>query len=95
MAASFQVPEDGFDHAFPMPDVPPPEDLPTLRERFERAGVPLTPWLAGRGRSTSATSTRRAGEHAEELRRCRTRTTTCGCGPTAGCRTTRSSTRWC
>jgi acyl-CoA thioesterase-2 len=46
MAASFQVPEDGFDHAFPMPDVPPPEDLPTLRERFARAGVPLTPWLA-------------------------------------------------
>jgi acyl-CoA thioesterase-2 len=46
MAASFQVPEDGFDHAFPMPDAPPPEDLPTLRERLERAGVPLTPWLS-------------------------------------------------
>jgi acyl-CoA thioesterase II len=46
MAASFQVPEGGFDHAFPMPDVPPPEDLPTLRERMERAGVALTPWLS-------------------------------------------------
>ncbi|HZM31479.1 MAG TPA: acyl-CoA thioesterase II [Acidimicrobiales bacterium] len=46
MAASFQVPEEGFDHAFPMPDLPPPEDLPTLRERLQRAGVPLTPWLS-------------------------------------------------
>ena len=46
MAASFQVPEEGFDHAFPLPAVPPPEGLPTIRERFERAGVPLTPWLS-------------------------------------------------
>ncbi|HZO21395.1 MAG TPA: acyl-CoA thioesterase II [Steroidobacteraceae bacterium] len=28
MAASFQVPEDGFDHQIPMPRVPPPEELP-------------------------------------------------------------------
>ena len=29
MAASFQVEEGGFDHQFPMPDIPGPEDLPT------------------------------------------------------------------
>src|SRR5690242_21690374 len=28
MAASFQVPEDGFEHQIAMPDVPPPEELP-------------------------------------------------------------------
>jgi acyl-CoA thioesterase II len=27
LAASFQVPETGFDHQFPMPNVPPPEEL--------------------------------------------------------------------
>ena len=27
LAASFQIPETGLDHQFPMPDVPPPEDL--------------------------------------------------------------------
>jgi acyl-CoA thioesterase-2 len=29
MSASFQVPEQGLDHQMPMPDVPPPEELPT------------------------------------------------------------------
>jgi acyl-CoA thioesterase-2 len=32
MAASFQVPEQGFDHAVAMPDVPGPEGLTDLRE---------------------------------------------------------------
>lgn len=32
MSASFQVEEPGFDHAAPMPDVPPPEDLPNENE---------------------------------------------------------------
>ncbi len=32
MSASFHKPEDGFDHQFPMPDVPPPEDLPSEQE---------------------------------------------------------------
>ena len=45
MSASFQVPEDGFDHAAVMPDVPPPDDLPTMRERFVRAGIEMTPWM--------------------------------------------------
>src|SRR5262244_836746 len=30
MAASFQVPEDGFDHQIQMPQVPPPESLPPV-----------------------------------------------------------------
>ena len=37
MAASFHKPEPGFDHQIPMPDVPPPEELPSeeeLRARF-------------------------------------------------------------
>ncbi|HKE75013.1 MAG TPA: acyl-CoA thioesterase II [Acidimicrobiales bacterium] len=45
MAASFQQPETGLDHAFPMPDVPPPDDLPTMRERMEAAGIELSPWM--------------------------------------------------
>jgi acyl-CoA thioesterase II len=34
LAASFQIPEAGFEHAFGMPDVPPPETLPDERERL-------------------------------------------------------------
>ena len=34
MIASFQVPGGGIDHAAPMPDVPPPDALPSLHERF-------------------------------------------------------------
>ena len=38
LSASFQVPEDGFDHSDPMPEVPAPESLPTVEERWgERA----------------------------------------------------------
>jgi acyl-CoA thioesterase-2 len=45
LSASFQVTEGGFDHAFPMPDVPPPDDLPTMRERLTRSGITPGPWL--------------------------------------------------
>jgi acyl-CoA thioesterase II len=45
MSASFQVDEAGFDHAATMPDVPPPDDLPTMRERLVRAGIEMTPWM--------------------------------------------------
>jgi acyl-CoA thioesterase-2 len=34
LSASFQLPQSGIDHAAPMPDVPAPETLPTLAERF-------------------------------------------------------------
>ncbi len=36
LSASFQHPEEGVLHAREMPDVPPPEDLPTTAERMER-----------------------------------------------------------
>jgi acyl-CoA thioesterase-2 len=42
MAASFQVPEEGLTHQISMPDVPPPEALPDLRELIEADG-PLPP----------------------------------------------------
>ena len=35
LAASFQVDETGPDHAMTMPEVPGPDDLPTIRERVE------------------------------------------------------------
>jgi acyl-CoA thioesterase II len=34
LAASFQVPEDGLEHAFTMPSAPDPETLPDRRERL-------------------------------------------------------------
>nr|WP_228046307.1 acyl-CoA thioesterase II [Saccharopolyspora sp. HNM0983] len=34
LSASFQIPEEGIDHAEPMPDVPPPESLPTFGEQI-------------------------------------------------------------
>jgi acyl-CoA thioesterase-2 len=34
MAASFHKVEDGFEHQDPMPEVPPPEQIPTEQERF-------------------------------------------------------------
>jgi acyl-CoA thioesterase II len=45
MSASFQVPEEGFDHAATMPDVPAADDLPTMRERLVEAGVEMPPWF--------------------------------------------------
>lgn len=35
MSASFQVPEEGYAHAYPMPEVPPPDTLPSLRDRLK------------------------------------------------------------
>jgi acyl-CoA thioesterase II len=34
LSASFQVPEDGFDHSATIPDVPAPEGLPDIKERW-------------------------------------------------------------
>ncbi len=45
LSASFQVAEEGFDHAFAMPEVPPPDDLPTMRERLTMAGIEMAPWI--------------------------------------------------
>ncbi len=49
LAASFQIVEDGPDHAMEMPDVPGPEELPTFRERIEpyldRFGAETVEWM--------------------------------------------------
>ncbi|MGH9192382.1 MAG: acyl-CoA thioesterase II, partial [Acidimicrobiales bacterium] len=45
IAASFQVDEAGFEHAFEMPDVTPPEDLPDLRERAKAYGNEIGAWI--------------------------------------------------
>jgi acyl-CoA thioesterase-2 len=39
MAASFHKQEDGFEHQDAMPDVPPPESVPTDQERLRRAAA--------------------------------------------------------
>ena len=50
LAASFQIVEAGPDHEMAMPDVPPPDDLPTFRERLEphlgRFGSDMVDWLS-------------------------------------------------
>lgn len=42
MSASFQAPEEGYDHQMPMPDVPMPEDLPD-RDGMARDVLPHMP----------------------------------------------------
>jgi acyl-CoA thioesterase-2 len=39
LSASFQVPEDGFDHSAEMPEVPAPETLPSIQERWAQAAA--------------------------------------------------------
>lgn len=42
MSASFQIPEEGYEHQMPMPDVPMPEDLPD-REEMRKSVLPNMP----------------------------------------------------
>ncbi len=42
MLASFQTPEEGYEHQMPMPDVPMPEDLPD-REEMRKSVLPNMP----------------------------------------------------
>src|SRR3954449_3463936 len=39
LQASFQVPETGYEHEAPMPNVTPPEETPTIEERLQAAGL--------------------------------------------------------
>jgi acyl-CoA thioesterase-2 len=52
LAASFQVDEPGPDHAMPMPDVPGPDDVPTVKERLaahsDRFSKEALEWLRRR-----------------------------------------------
>lgn len=44
MAASYHVDEPGYAYQAPMPEVPPPESLPTFRERVQKYAAQLGPW---------------------------------------------------
>ena len=44
LAASFQLVEDGIEHAEPMPDVPDPEGLPTFPQRVAPYADRFGPW---------------------------------------------------
>jgi acyl-CoA thioesterase-2 len=47
MSASFQVPEEGYTHSDPVPDVPRPEDLPTMAEVLAPfLDDPVMAWIA-------------------------------------------------
>jgi acyl-CoA thioesterase-2 len=46
MSASFHAEEQGLEHQFPMPDVPPPEELATLPERLAPWRDELEEWFA-------------------------------------------------
>lgn len=57
MIASFQAPEEGLEHAAPMPDVPPPETLTPmseLKERWLSEAGPVPPQVAESLLSTGA-----------------------------------------
>jgi acyl-CoA thioesterase-2 len=45
LSASFHVHEEGVDHQAAMPDVPGPEEVPTMAERMERYRDELGAWL--------------------------------------------------
>lgn len=44
MSSSFQVDEPGIDHSAPMPEVPAPEELPTMAERLAAAPQARSIW---------------------------------------------------
>ncbi|PKW28009.1 acyl-CoA thioesterase [Phycicoccus duodecadis] len=48
MSASFQLPDGGLDHQDPMPDVPAPESVPSLRDSLEGVDDPRARHLADR-----------------------------------------------
>ena len=45
LQASFHVPEEGLDHQAPMPDVPPPEDLPDFTTRMAPYQEAMGDWF--------------------------------------------------
>ena len=87
--------QGGIDHQLPMPEVPAPETLPTLQERYEgyeQLAAASTPGF--RSRSTSAMSTTRRGSSGRTARANMPRTA-CGCAPRGRCPTTRCCTCAC
>ena len=46
LSASFQAPEEGFEHQVPMPSAPDPETLPTFQERYAPYRDELAGWYS-------------------------------------------------
>jgi acyl-CoA thioesterase-2 len=44
MSVSFHTDEDGLAHQVPMPVAPPPESLPTFKERYAHMAEQMGPW---------------------------------------------------
>lgn len=62
MSASFQKVEPGFDHQEEMPDVPPPEQVPTDQERLAAQGDKLPEFMRGRALADRPIEIRTVGE---------------------------------
>jgi acyl-CoA thioesterase len=93
MIASFQAPEEGLEHAAPMPEVPPPEDLTPiseLKERWLAEAGPVPPLVA----ETPSSSGRWCRATRSCPRRWR-RATPSGSAPSIAFRTTRVFTAAC
>ena len=91
LQASFQVPEEGLDHQAPMPEVPPPEDLPDFHTRMAPYAEALGPWFHRPRPIDIRYVDWNPPDRKEPLRP----TSASGCGPTGRCRTIRCSTRAC
>ena len=62
MSASFQKVEPGFDHQVDMPNVPPPEKVPTDQERLAAQGDKLPEFMRGRALAERPIEIRTVGE---------------------------------
>ena len=62
MSASFQKVEPGFDHQVDMPNVPPPEQVPTDQERLAAQGDKLPEFMRGRALAERPIEIRTVGE---------------------------------
>lgn len=62
MSASFQVPEQGFEHQTPMPAVPPPDEVPTDQERLKPFADKLPDFMRERLLGTRPIEIRTVGE---------------------------------
>jgi acyl-CoA thioesterase-2 len=62
MSASFQKVEPGFDHQADMPNVPPPEQVPTDQERLAAQSAKLPAFMRGRALADRPIEIRTVGE---------------------------------
>ena len=90
LAASFQLVQGGVDHQLQMPNVPAPETLPTLQDRYQGFEEVAAVYARLPQPSTSATWTTHHGSNGRTGRGSTPRIA-CGCAPRGRCQTT----RWC